>query len=285
MQVHRIALALACALHASTLTAQAPWWADSLEYARSEVVPIRVASDGFPYVSVRIDTTDLWLLFDTGNMVGLTVESRWFDELALPVVETIRRRDSAGELIGAFRVGRASTVEALARTEREVSVREFRHPRLAGLFGPDDLPGSRFTLDYRHRVLAVAASPVPHVFGRAAHRLIRSARHPRLIVVEGTFRGTPILIEIDTGKSRTVVDPAWAAGAGLAVDGTDTVAVGAVRVGDAVFDVRDAKPVSLGGIDPELPAPLVMSLGSDTLARFVLTVDYTRGLVLLWHAR
>ncbi len=271
-------------LFTETVRAQAPWWLDSLAYSSAELSPIRVGTDGFPYVRVRVDTTELWLLFDTGNMVGLTVATQHYDRLELPVTGTVRRRSSSGEFVGEFRVGQAERVEVLGHTASGVAIREFAHPRLTGLFGPDDLPGSRFTLDYRRQLIAAANSTLALGAASRAQRLIRSTRHPRLIVVEGRFRGRRVLIELDTGKSRTVVDPAWARSVGLAVGQTDTVAVGEIELGGAVFHVSDAKPVGLGGIDPSLPAPLVLSLGSDSLSRFILTVDYARGLVLLWEA-
>jgi hypothetical protein len=279
-------LPIACALlPARTMVAQAPWWRDSLGYSSAELHPIRVGTDGFPYVRVRVDTMELSLLFDTGNMVGMTLATPQYDRLALRSVGTVRRRDSAGEPLGEFRIGRAERVQVLGRTATEVTIYEFRHPRLAGLVGPDALPGSRFTLDYRAQVLAVTTSDLDLREGANRLALIRSARHPRLIVVEGRFRGEPILIELDTGKSRTAVDPVWARSVGLAVGRLDTVVVGEIQVGGSLCDIRDAKPVRLGAIDPDLPAPLVISLGSDTLSRFILTVDYGRGLVLLWETK
>ena len=271
-------------LSARVAPAQAPWWLDTLGYSRQQLSPIRVGSDGFPYVQVQIDSVGLWLLFDTGNMVGLTVDTRHYEQLRLLQAGSVRLRDSSGELVGEFRTGLADRVEALGQTATDVAVHEFRHSRLAGLFGPLDLPGSRFTLDYQAKVIAVASSPLPATTaGLDARRLIRSQRHPRLILVEGEVRGRTILIELDTGKSRTVVDPAWAAAIGLAVDGRDTVVIGNIQVGEALFHVTNAKPVSLGAIDPDLPAALVLSIGSDMLARLIVTVDYATGSVLLWE--
>lgn len=278
------AILTAASLSPSIALAQAPWWLDSLAYSSAQLSPNRVGTDGFPYVRVRIDTTELWLPFDTGNMVGLTVATRYYDGLELPEIDSVRRRDSSGESLGAFRIGRAKRVEALGHTAAEVTVREFEHPRLPGLVGPGDLSGSRFTLDYGRQLIAVANSRLDMGDGPRTRRLVRSARQPRLIIVEGRFRGRPILIELDTGKSRTVVDPTWARGVGLTVGHTDTVAVGEVELAGVVLDVRDAKPVGLGALDPDLPTPLVMSLGSDSLSRFVLTVDYAQGIVLLWDA-
>lgn len=271
-------------LAARAASAQSPWWLDSLGYTAAQVSAVRVAADGFPYVPVRIDGTELWLLFDTGNMVGLTVRAAEFERLGLVQIGSVRRRDSSGDLVGAYRIGRAAAVEALGTTVRDAAVHEFQHPRLVGLFGPPDVPGNRFTLDYRGEMIAVGETPLPvTAIGRYATRMVRSDRHPRLIVVEARARGETVLIELDTGKSRTVVDPTWAASVGLDVGGRDTVAVGDVRLGETRFHVTNAKPVSLSAIDPDLPAPLVLSLGSDTLSRFVVTVDYAAGVVLLWE--
>jgi hypothetical protein len=278
------AILIVASLAPAGASAQAPWWVDSLAYAPAQVTPIRVGTDGFPYVRVRIETTELWLLFDTGNMAGLTLATRYYDGLRLPEIGRIRRRDSSGEPVGEFRMGRAARVEALGHTSSDAAVREFEHPRIAGLFGPGELAGSRFTLDYGRRLLAVTDSALEMKAGPRTRHLIRSARHPRLIIVEGRFRGRSILIELDTGKSRAVVDPTWARRVGLAVGHTDTVAVGTVELAGVAVPILDAKPVGLGAIDPDLPAPLVLSLGSDVLSQFLLTVDYAQGLVLLWDA-
>jgi len=60
---------------------------------------------------------------------------------------------------------------------------------------------------------------------------------------------------------------------------------GGEMIGAAVFDIGNAKPVGLAAIDPDLPDPLVLSLGSDTLSRFVMTVDFAGGWALLWESR
>lgn len=269
----------------ASASAQDPWWLDSLGYTPSQVFAIQVGPDRYPYIPVRINGTELRLLFDTGNMVGLTVATAEFDRLWLPVTGTIRRRSSSGDVVGAFRIGRAERVEALGHVVTAVAIHEFQHPRFAGLFGPTDVPGDRFTLDYQRQVIAVGESVPGNALELGALPLVRSSRHPRLILVEGAVRGKPVLIELDTGKSRTVVDPAWANSIGLAVGSADTVRLGEVSIGDFAFDVRDAKPVSLGAIDPTLPSPLALSLGSDMLSRVVLTVDYARGRVLLLKPR
>ena len=260
---------------------QTPWWQHSLGYSSSQISELRIGPDGFPYIPVQLDSVRLWLLFDTGNMVGVTVDAGHFGRLNLNSAGVVRRRDSSGKPVGEFRIGTVRHMEALGQKREGVRVHEFAHPRLTGLFGPADVPGSRFTLDYEAGVIAVATTPLPAgIGGTLLLPLVRSQTHPRLVLVEGEAQGRSILVELDTGKSRAVVDPAWAAAAGLVVQ-NDTVAVGAVRIGKVTFEVVNAKPVSLRGIDPDLPGPLVLSLGSDVLSRYVLTVDYDTGMLLL----
>lgn len=264
---------------------QAPAWLDSLGYAPTEASRVSVRSDGFPYVPVKLDGQEFWLLFDTGNMVGLTLATFHYESLSPNLVSTVRRRDSSGGLVGEFRVGTAKHAELLGHKLSDVRVYEFDDPRLIGLLGPNDLPGTRFTLDYRAGVLAVSSTPLPASAGSGVETsLVRSQAHPRLILVEGSVQGRSILIELDTGKSRAVVDPEWAVEAGIDVRG-DTVAVGAVRIGGLSIEVENAKPVSLGAIDSELPLPLALSLGSDVLSRYRTTVDYASGVILLSDIR
>jgi hypothetical protein len=259
---------------------QVPSWVESLGYSPTELSRVRVRG-GLPYVQLKLDGQEFWVLFDTGNMVGLTLATSYFDSLSLDLVGTVRRRDSSGKLVGEFRIGTAKRAELLGHKLRDTRVHEFDDPRLVGLLGPNDIPGTRYTLDYRTGVLAVSSTPLPtgpHVGVKTP--LVRSRVHPRLVMVEGSVGGRSILIEIDTGKSRAVVDPEWAAEVGIDVHG-DTVVVGSVRIGDNSFDVKNAKPVRLGAIDSELPLQLAFSLGSDMLSRYLITIDYASGVILI----
>ena len=269
------------AVAAGPACGQPPSWLDSLGYAPTELSRVIVRSDGRPYIPVKLDGREFWLLFDTGNMVGLTLATPYFEGLSVCLAGTVRRRDSSGELVGEFRIGIVSQAELLGHSQRDARVYEFDAPRLVGLLGPNELPGTRFTLDYRTGVLAVSSTPLPAGAGRGVDNpLVRSGAHPRLVVVEGSVRGRSILIELDTGKSRAVIDPEWATEAGIDARG-DTVAVGSARIGRLSVEVKNAKPVSLVAIDSELPLPLALSLGSDVLSRYLMTVDYARGVVLL----
>ena len=89
-----------------------------------------------------------------------------------------------------------------------------------------------------------------------------------------------VLIELDTGKSRTVINPQLASELGLK-RGTRGVEIRALRLGDLSFRVPSAKEVDQTGIDPSLPESILVGVGSDILSRFVWTVDYETGAVWL----
>jgi len=94
-----------------------------------------------------------------------------------------------------------------------------------------------------------------------------------MLVVRGAVNGEPVLIQLDTGKSRTCVDPAFAARLGLP-PAPDGVSIRELSLGGVSFLVSSAKRVSFSGISQDLPEPIAVGIGSDVLARLLLTVDY-----------
>ena len=68
-----------------------------------------------------------------------------------------------------------------------------------------------------------------------------------------------------------------AAGNGVRVD--------SLAIGPLVFSVPSARVNAKAGIDPTLSPPIQLAVGSDILARLILTVDYARGRLLLLDVR
>jgi hypothetical protein len=112
-----------------------------------------------PFLEVAIGDSTYWLLFDTGNMVGFTLATPLLDRLRLPESGRWDRLDSDGRVIGSYRRVRAPVVRVLGRTLADQPIFEFSDAAIGGLVGPDALPGSRFTLDYRAGILAITSSP------------------------------------------------------------------------------------------------------------------------------
>ena len=257
-----------------------PEWAQAFGYAPADIHSIDVGDFGYPYVPVDVASTHLMLPFDTGNMVGVSLSTDLFDEIGLAADGSWSRRNSAGEVVASLRVADAVDVSVLGRDIGPTRVYELDHPSLAGLVGPTILDGGHFTLDYASRRLGLGATGLPDsVRGFRKIPLVRSKRHPMLVLVHGTVEGRPVLIEFDTGKSRTVINPALASELALK-RGRRGVAIRNLRVGGLTFEVPSAKEVDQTGIDPDLPEPIMAGIGSDVLSRFVWTVDYDGG--VLW---
>jgi hypothetical protein len=256
-------------------------WIEAFGYATEEVVLIEIGRYGFPYIPVSVSGDSLMLVFDTGNMVGVSVSSELFDRLGLRSDGSWTSLSSAGEARGTYRFADGVGVARPGGEQRLTRVYESGLPAdLAGLFGPNDLGGHRFTVEYDSRRLAVSTEVGPELVpGFHAIPLVRSDQHPRLILVRGTIEGHPVLIQLDTGKSRTVVNPELASELEL-THVPHGVAIRSLRIGNLEFSIRSAKEVDQTAIDAELPEPILVGVGSDILSRFPWTVDYDAG--LLW---
>ena len=285
MNIHKI-LGEFALLVAATISACKPppspgaGWIEAFGYAEAEIHSLDVGDFGFPYVPVRIGGTHLMLPFDTGNMVGLSISSELFDQLPLTVDGQFNRVNSAGETTATLRVAEADDVSVLGRELDSMRIYELEHPSLPGLVGPTLIEGEHFTLDYTSGKIGVGSGNLPDsVPGFQQVPLVRSIHHPKLILVRGMIEGQRVLIELDSGKSRTVINPALSSELALK-RGSHGVAINSLRIGDLSFEVRSAKEVDQTGIDPSLPEPILAGVGSDILSRFVWTVDYDAG--VLW---
>ena len=95
------------------------------------------------------------------------------------------------------------------------------------------------------------------------------------------MRGTDVLVEIDTGKSRTTIDQTLVEALGLRVT-PQGAELGGVRLGSWEWTVPSARVVNTSAISSGLPDRIALGIGSDVLRDFVLTVDYRSG--RLWLA-
>jgi hypothetical protein len=220
------------------------------------------------------------LPFDTGNMIGVSVSSALFEQLGMTATDSYNRLNAAGEFVASLRVADNIDVSVLGRDLGPTRVYELDHPGLPGLIGPAIVASGHFTLDYASRRIGLGAAPLPDALpGFRRIPLLRSSRHPSLILVQGTIEGHEVLLELDTGKSRTVINPTLASE--LALERRPRgVAIRDLRIGDLSMEVPSAKEVDQTGIDPALPEPILAGIGSDILSRFVWTVDYEAG--VLW---
>lgn len=252
-------------------------WQTSFRYSADALHAFEVRNFGFPYVPVGFGRDTLWLPFDTGNMVGLTIETEVFARLGLPCSETHNRRDSAGHLVSTSCTAHGVSTNVFGKESDSTSVFEFSHEALPGLVGPDQIPGTRFTMDYGRGVLAIDDQSSPtSVAGFEAVRLVQSPRRPRLVLVHGRVDGREVIVEIDTGKSRTTIDRALVDALQLEETAAG-VRIDRVELGPRSWSVEAARVVDTSGTSAGLPARISLGIGSDVLAGFVFTVDYASG--------
>jgi len=272
-----ILLGLAVSDERSFVPALAPEWIGRLGYAPASVFPIELEEHGMPVLPARINGRPTRLVFDTGNLVGLLIPSGESGRLHLRVTGQEVLLDSDGKPVGTFREFTTDSVELLGKRWFGERAMESPSSRL-GLFGPRFVRDGGFTLDLPGRRLATAASlDQAEGFGTVVP-LIPSPRLPGMIVVTGVVQGDTVPVQIDTGKSRTCVDPTFARRHHLPSHG-GRIELGSVRLAGLIFDVPSAKEVDFSGISGGLASPILVGIGADFLQRVVLTVDYERGTV------
>lgn len=258
-----------------------PAWVPQLGYRPSEIFALRTGHLGMPFVEVEIGDSRHWLLLDTGDMAGLTMATPLLDQLQLPETGRWNSYDADGRVIGTYRRFRAPAVRILGHTFADETILELDDTSIAGLVGPAHVPGTRFTLDYGAGIVAVASDRVRHVpAGAVTLPMTRSSLHPHLVLTLGKVNGRSALIELDTGASRTNVDPSLVRELGLpSVE--HGVRIRSVELGPFAFDIPSARVNPKAGIDSTLSPPIQLAVGSDVLHQLVLTVDYALGEIVL----
>lgn len=255
-------------------------WQHALSYKPDELFPVSIGKYGLPYIKVWINGQEQTLVWDTGNMSGLLLSTRVAQELKLPVIAERKHYDSDGTEVGTYKAYRVGQLRVFGKGWAGEQAHEDRRD-LDGLIGPRYVLGKRFTLDYKSNTIAISETPLPQETPTVLKLpMILSTQHEGLILVRGFVNGREVLIEIDTGKSRTVVDPFLANLLRLPKTATG-YRIEEVTFGPYKFAVASAKEVSFKGISQTLPEPIMLSVGSDILSQVILTVDYPQRVVVI----
>ena len=195
---------------------ESPDWQTALHYADSEMHAIAIGKQGYPFVEIQVNGRAVNVLLDTGNMSGLFLAGDVIRQLDLPQLGLVVTRDSGGNEIGTKATYSAALVTAFGQRFVERKILQRNDHEIDGAVGPPYLAGRRYTLDYRSRWLGVTASavgdPLP---GAERLDLVPVEGLAGMIVVRGQVAGREVYIQVDTGKTRTCVDPEFARQAGL----------------------------------------------------------------------
>ncbi len=258
-----------------------PQWIQLLNYNRNDIYSIKIDSKyGFPFVSIQLNGKKIDLMWDTGNMSRLAVTEEFANELELPVITQTNSYDSEGNLRGSSSVYRVDTIELFDQTWKNFRAVEFDHPEILGLAGPYFVKGKRFTLDYKNELIAITDNPLPQNHSGEQFPLVRSSKHELLIITYTEVNGHRVLSEIDTGKSRSVIDPRFAKKLGL-IELEDGYKIEEVKIGAHTFMISSAKATKFDGISEGLPEKIQLSIGSDILSELLLTVDYNERVMMV----
>jgi hypothetical protein len=275
-----VTLAILCGL--AGCGAQMPDWQAPLEYRPSEVIPLHFTPRRLPCVRASIDGHPVQLGLDTGDMAGLPIAPRVADRLGLRTAGRGDFHDSDGRQAGSRREFRVRSLQALGSAWLDQPARESARVDPPGLIGPRYLVTGRFTLDYSTSRLAVSARPWLQARGIGVGLpLVRSPRSPGMLVVRGVADGESVLVQIDTGKNRTRVDPALARRARLEPTENGVRIRELLLARGVAFFVAPAKVVGFFGISQDLPAPIEVGIGADVLSKLLVTADYRRRVIRL----
>lgn len=272
-----------------------PGWLAEYGYQPQDVAEFEFGTPGrplVPIVSAQIQGERLPLIFDTGTNGYASLDSDVIARLRLPVKSWSTWRDSSGKPVARIPVAVAPSLRfgPIHLSDAEItgmgpeSIMGKRNG-YTGTLGWWSLRGYRVTLDYTSRKIALSRSPLPATLHSCATRYVTPFASPTdldgLVLVEGQIAGKPIYVEVDTGKSSTELDPRIQAlrqfkeeKAGYLIDG---ITIGPFEVRSRFGRMFDG----FAGFDRGLDKPVYLSVGSDFLKDFLVTIDYPRRQVIL----
>ena len=250
-------------------------WSNKYGFEEGEVFDIEIGKYGFPYIDTEINGHQIKMMYDTGNMVGISVSLEVAKQLGLTKIDEISlmRVDTAGHFLGRFDVFESVKVKVFGREITGEKIYESSADDIDGFLPPSLLLEYRVTIDYKNKFMGISKNRFPRNIKRESFPLIVNPLEPGLPVIEGAVNGEKVLIMLDTGCSRTCVDEKLINKLNLPANEWG-YEIKDVRLGSYKFRIKNAKQVSYAGNNKGYPGPIMLCLGSDTISKVVFTVDY-----------
>lgn len=258
-------------------------WTRDLGYTTDQLHPITFAATKCPLVQVDVSGVAVWMMFDTGTSRGFVLTTH-----APSAPHTVTARTAELNADGTHRgesiTIRVDSLTVFGETFRDVQGsladwRMFSSEPFDGTLGLDFFRDRRVTLDYAAQRIALTTAALPDSLDPNRYLVIDLITpppgHGSLLYARARVNGRDALLYLDTGYSVSFIDPAFA-------DGLARVE----RTGHFP-NFREHVPLDLGGkhflLDelredpirrgPGFDLPVALTLGSDFLSRFVVTVD------------
>jgi predicted aspartyl protease len=269
-------------------------WIERYEYGDARVLDFEFGKGGtwVPVVIAKVAGRATPLILDTGTNGYASLDEQVIEELGLAVDDWQDFLDANGVPRGRIPIARVPTLELGSLRLEGVRVsglgpESIMGPRrgFEGTLGWHALRGHRVTLDYFNRKAVLARSELPEGIVSCAERYVTRFVSPDdlvgLILVEGRLDGEKVYVEIDTGKSSTVLDPRTSDSHKFE-HGKRGLEVGGITIGPFEVTTRFGRiGGGFGGFESGLDAPVHVGVGSDFLCQFLLTVDYATSTIVL----
>lgn len=266
-------------------------WVTDLQYDEDEIEPLYMSATGCPEVEVQLNGKPFHLLFDFGCSKGFQITTAVEDQADYVVLAETNTYHADGTVRGRVKRIRVDSLEVFGNgyEDQEGTLADWRifsslpHE---GLIGLEYFAGCRFTLDYRRRRLGLTRKPLPDAVRESngyefIELLDPPDYHPYGVYVLGRVNGVKCVIHIDTGSSKTTLDPAiLTADQQAKSKGKRCSAESPVSLGGFAFTIRDFRVAPIRHPSP-CRHPVRMGIGSDLLRHFVTTVDRTENRNLL----
>lgn len=256
-------------------------WREKYGYKPDQVYSMDIDENGLPHVKVAINDVNLNMIFDTGNMYGMSIELDKSRQLRLARIDNWDGKDYREGAAGKYSIFHAGKIDVFNYTWNDQRIYESRKDEYDGSIGPKYIKKERFTLDYKNKLIGVGYSQGPvDSKNVSALPMVRNPIYNKMIVVKGKIDGQEVLIQIDTGRARTSIDSRLASK--LKLNKTDEgYVIDSLEIGNYDFNIPNAQEMNLKELDENFPEPVLVSIGSDVISRVVLTVDYYTGQVII----
>ncbi len=253
-------------------------WQTELQYDAGDIKPLHMSLAGCPEVDVRLNGKPFRLLFDYGCSKGFQITTAVQERADYTVLEETNTYWADGTIRGKVKRIRVNSLEVFGdRYEDQEGTladwRIFSSVPHEGLIGLEYFAGYRFTQDYRRGKLGLTHRPFPAALkGSSDYESIELLDPPEYhkygVYVLGKVNGVECVIHIDTGSSKTMVDPA------MLTSSEKPPAERAVSLGSFEFTIRRYRVTPIQHPSP-CEVPVRMGIGSDLLRHFVITIDRT----------
>jgi hypothetical protein len=264
-------------------TTSFPQWARDLGYRETQLYPLTLGTTGCPLIEVDVAGVRVPLILDSGTARGFVITT---SAPAIPhrVEERGEELNPDGSHRGESLSIRVETVSVLGQVFKNVGGslsdwRMYSSEPFNGTVGLDFFLDRRLSLDYRSREVGVTALLLPEKLDPKRYLSVDLIAPPKsqghILYARARVNRREAIVHFDTGRSVSFIDPDFAQGLAR------VERPGKFRV------FREGVPLELGGhtftLDELRESPIrrgtgfdllvALSLGSDVLSRFIVTID------------